>query len=163
MILDVLTGGPAELVVVVDTVADREVVVAAGFRDPAFIGQLAQADATIEPGELPSVRRIWSDYLAGDVHALERAEVRQSGSPVQQDVWDMLREIKPGEPLSYSEVAALIGRPRAARAVGSACGANHVAPFVPCHRVVAANGGLGGYGYGLAVKQWLLDHESRAC
>ena len=54
------------------------------------------------------------------------------------------------------------GRPLAARAVGSACGANHVAPFVPCHRVIAGNGSLGGYGYGLPIKRWLLDHEARS-
>ena len=61
--------------------------------------------------------------------------------------------------MSYSQLAQEIGKPKAARAVGSACGANRVAPFVPCHRVVAADGSLGGYGYGLAVKEWLLAHE----
>lgn len=157
MIMDVLPGGPVDLVVI----ADGDVVVAAGFADPAQVIRMAPHEAWVEPGELPRVREVWADYLAGDVLALERVAVRQHGTTVQQQVWDALREVQPGEPVSYSEMAQLIGRPRAARAVGSACGSNHVAPFVPCHRVVAAHGGLGGYGYGLAVKRWLLAHESQ--
>jgi methylated-DNA-[protein]-cysteine S-methyltransferase len=121
---------------------------------------MAPKGASIEPGELPEIRLIWRAYLAGDVMALDRVPVRQTGSPVQVAVWDALREVKPGQPVTYGEMALLIGRPRAARAVGSACATNRVAPFVPCHRVVAANGRPGGYGYGLPVKQWLLDHEA---
>jgi O-6-methylguanine DNA methyltransferase len=87
---------------------------------------------------------------------------RAIGSPVRAEVWDALRQVPPGHPISYGEMAEVIGRPRAARAVGSACGANHVAPFVPCHRVIAADGTLGGYGYGLPIKKWLLEHEATA-
>ena len=106
---------------------------------------------------VPNGRRTWRVICV----CLGPVPVRQAGSPVRVEVWDALRRIPPGEPISYGEMADVIGRPRAARAVGSACGANHVAPFVPCHRVIAADGGLGGYGYGLPIKQWLLDHESR--
>lgn len=156
MIIDVLTGGPDDLVVI----ADDGVVVAAGFGPVERIVSALAPGADPDPGELPQVRAAWDDYLDGDLTALDRVPVRQSGSPVRTDVWTALRRIPPGEPISYGEMADVIGRPRAARAVGSACGANHVAPFVPCHRVIAADGGLGGYGYGLPIKKWLLDHES---
>jgi O-6-methylguanine DNA methyltransferase len=72
-------------------------------------------------------------------------------------VWKGLREIPAGRTVSYGELAATIGT--AARALGSACGANLVAPVVPCHRVVRSDGSLGGYEYGLPIKQWLLQHE----
>ncbi len=158
MIIDILTGGPEDLVVI----ADDDAVVAAGFGPVERIAAMLPAGSDPEPGELPGVREAWAEYLDGDLAALERVVVRQSGSPVRVEVWDALRRIPAGEPISYGEMADVIGRPRAARAVGSACGANHVAPFVPCHRVIAADGGLGGYGYGLPVKKWLLDHEADA-
>jgi AraC family transcriptional regulator of adaptative response/methylated-DNA-[protein]-cysteine methyltransferase len=81
------------------------------------------------------------------------------GTAFQAKVWESLRRIPPGETRSYADVARDIGEPSAARAVGSACGANPVALVVPCHRVVRADGGLGGYRWGLAVKQELLDIE----
>lgn len=157
MIVDVLAGGPDDLVVV----ADDGVVLAAGFGPVERIVGMLPPGADPVPGELPEVREAWQDYLDGDLAALGRVDVRQSGSPVRVEVWEALCRVPAGEPISYGEMAEVIGRPRAARAVGSACGANHVAPFVPCHRVIAADGGLGGYGYGLPVKQWLLDHEAR--
>lgn len=85
-----------------------------------------------------------------------------SGTAFQRDVWDALREIPPGETVSYAEIARRIGRPKAVRAVGAACGANPVAPIVPCHRVLASDGSLGGYGFGLERKRALLDRERRA-
>lgn len=159
MIIDVLEGGPEQLVVVAEP--GTETVVAAGFGSAERIVSTLAPDVDPEAGSLPGVRAQWRAYLSGDLTALARVRVRQSGSPIREQVWDALRQIPPGEPISYGEVADIIGRPRAARAVGSACGANHVAPFVPCHRVVAADGSLGGYGYGLPIKQWLLDHESQ--
>jgi AraC family transcriptional regulator of adaptative response/methylated-DNA-[protein]-cysteine methyltransferase len=74
-------------------------------------------------------------------------------------VWEALRRIPAGETRSYGQVAAAIGAPRAARAVGAACGANPVAIVVPCHRVLASDGSLHGYAYGLARKRQLLDAE----
>lgn len=159
MIIDVLGGGPGPLVVVAD---DDGTVVASGFAEVDRVVALAPQAGGAEPGRLPDVRAAWDDYLAGDVTALDRVAVRQVGSPVRTEVWTALRGILAGEPVSYGELADVIGRPLAARAVGSACGANHVAPFVPCHRVIAGNGSLGGYGYGLPIKRWLLDHEARS-
>ncbi len=83
------------------------------------------------------------------------------GTTFQQRVWDELRRIPHGETRSYGELAALLGNPRASRAVGGANGANHVAVLIPCHRVIASDGSLGGYAYGLAIKAELLRREGR--
>jgi methylated-DNA-[protein]-cysteine S-methyltransferase len=85
--------------------------------------------------------------------------LRMAGTPFQRLVWDGLRAIPYGETLSYAELARRIGRPGASRAVGSANGRNPFAIVVPCHRVIAADGTLGGYGGGLDRKEWLLQHE----
>ncbi len=159
MYVDVIAGEPADLTVIAD---GDDMVVAAGFREPEQLAHHAGISDSLQPQELSDVRKAWADYLAGDLDALQRVPVRQQGSMVQEAVWQELGNIPAGQPVTYSEVAVLIGRPKAARAVGSACGANRVAPFVPCHRVVAADGSLGGYGYGLAVKSWLLRHEAPA-
>ena len=78
---------------------------------------------------------------------------------LQQDVWQALQNIPYGETLSYGTLAGQIGDRRKARAVGSANGRNPVTIIVPCHRVITANSGLGGYNGGLKVKAWLLAHE----
>ncbi len=81
------------------------------------------------------------------------------GTAFQQRVWQALRAIPPGETRSYGELAAALGKPGASRAVGGANGANHIAVLIPCHRVIAADGGLGGYAYGTAIKAELLARE----
>ncbi len=81
------------------------------------------------------------------------------GTAFQQRVWEELRRIPHGETRSYGQLAALLGNPKASRAVGGANGANHVAVLIPCHRVIAGDGTLGGYAYGLAIKAELLGRE----
>lgn len=81
------------------------------------------------------------------------------GTAFQQRVWERLLAIPPGSTVSYGEVALDIGRPGAARAVGGAVGSNPISIVVPCHRVIAADGSLGGYASGLDRKRWLLRHE----
>lgn len=81
------------------------------------------------------------------------------GTAFQEAVWQELRRIPPGQTRSYAEIAAAIGRPGAVRAAGSANGANNVAVLIPCHRVIRADGTLGGYAYGLAIKRELLERE----
>jgi AraC family transcriptional regulator of adaptative response/methylated-DNA-[protein]-cysteine methyltransferase len=83
------------------------------------------------------------------------------GTAFQQRVWEELRRIPHGETRSYGELAAALGSPKASRAVGGANGANHVAVLIPCHRVIASDGTLGGYAYGLAIKAELLRREGR--
>jgi|SRR5699024_1231215 len=86
--------------------------------------------------------------------------LQPQGTAFQQRVWQGLLQIPKGEVWSYGELAEFIGAPKvAARAVGSACGRNPIALFIPCHRVVRQNGGLGGFGWGLAMKRHLLNNE----
>jgi len=82
-----------------------------------------------------------------------------TGTPFQRKVWRALRAIPHGETRSYAWVARKIGRPRAARAVGAACGANPVPIVIPCHRVVRTDGSLGGFSAGLTWKRRLLRLE----
>ncbi len=81
------------------------------------------------------------------------------GTAFQQRCWNALREIPAGETRSYGEQAAMLGNPKASRAVGSANGANNIAVLIPCHRVVPASGGVGGYAYGPEIKAELLKRE----
>ena len=81
------------------------------------------------------------------------------GTPFQVDVWKVLQEIPFGATKSYQEVAVLIENPLACRAVGLANGKNPFALIIPCHRVVNANGLIGGYSSGIKRKKWLLQHE----
>lgn len=97
-------------------------------------------------------------YFSGETKTPSHALDLQ-GTPFQLMVWSALREIPPGKVTTYGEIADAIGKPRAARAVGQACGSNNVVLFVPCHRVVAAHGKLGGFGGGLSLKKALLLHE----
>jgi O-6-methylguanine DNA methyltransferase len=80
------------------------------------------------------------------------------GTEFQRAVWNELKKIPRGQTRTYGEIAAAMGRPKAVRAVGSACGANPLPLFIPCHRVVARNG-LGGFGSGLPWKKLLLELE----
>lgn len=112
------------------------------------------------PGDLSGVAGTLAAYFGGDLDALESIPVRfDRGTPFQRDVWAALRSIPRGTTISYAALADRVGRPGAFRAVGTANGRNPIALVVPCHRVVHAGGGLGGYAVGLDRKQWLLDHE----
>ena len=86
-----------------------------------------------------------------------------SGTKFQESVWGELLKIPSGETVSYAYVAQKIGKPKAARAVGGAVGANPIPIIIPCHRVMASNGAITGYsgGNGIKTKQKLLDHEAR--
>jgi len=99
-------------------------------------------------------------YYAGDLAAIERIEVRQHGTAMQETGWNALRAITPGRPLTYSEFAAELGSPSAVRAAASICARNAPALFVPCHRVLRADGSLGGFAWGLEVKESLLAREA---
>jgi len=116
----------------------------------------------IEPAHDPAGRSTALDaYFAGELGAIDALPVATRGTPFQRTVWQALRSIPCGGSLSYSALAAQIGRPAAVRAVGLANGANPVGVVVPCHRVVGARGALTGYGGGIERKRWLLAHEQR--
>ena len=98
-------------------------------------------------------------YFAGELRSFA-VPLRTDGTPFQQKVWGELRRIPYGQTISYAELASRVGNPLAARAVGSANGKNPICVVIPCHRVIAADGTLGGFGGGLWRKEWLLKHES---
>ncbi|MDO4239822.1 methylated-DNA--[protein]-cysteine S-methyltransferase [Micrococcus sp.] len=100
-------------------------------------------------------------YAAGDLAALDGLAVVQPGTAFRQAAWAALREVAPGAPVTYGALAERAGSARAVRAAGGACAANLAAVVVPCHRVVPASGGTGGYLYGTAAKAALLAHEAR--
>ena len=83
-----------------------------------------------------------------------------AGTAFQQQVWQALLRIPYGQRLTYGQLAEQLGKPGAARAVGNAVGANPIAVFIPCHRVVGQNGALGGYRWGVTRKQHLLALEA---
>jgi len=100
------------------------------------------------------------EYFAGERTDFD-LPLAPAGTAWQQRVWTALRGIPYGGTVSYVDIARRLGAPGASRAVGGANGANPIAIVIPCHRVIAAGGGLGGYSGGLATKRWLLAHERR--
>ncbi len=98
-------------------------------------------------------------YASGEVAAIDALAVRQAETPFRGDVWRALRGVRSGRAVTYTELAALAGRPSAVRAAASGCANNLVALVVPCHRIVRTDGGLGGYLFGVALKERLLRHE----
>jgi methylated-DNA-[protein]-cysteine S-methyltransferase len=99
-------------------------------------------------------------YFDGDLTALDAVPVEQRiGGQFIAHAWQVMREIKPGAPVTYSHVAELAGRPDAIRAAAAACARNAAALFIPCHRVRRIGGALGGYRWGLPIKRQLLDYE----
>ena len=106
------------------------------------------------------VHDVLAAYFDGDVGALDALHVETHGTPFQQEVWRQLRLIPVGSTISYGELARRIGRPNAQRAVGMANASNPIALIVPCHRVIRTGGAIGGYGFGIDCKRWLLAHEA---
>jgi AraC family transcriptional regulator of adaptative response/methylated-DNA-[protein]-cysteine methyltransferase len=120
--------------------------------------------AGIAPGRTAPIEQIeaeLADYFAGRSMTF-KTPVARTGSPFQNTVWDALLTIPPGETWGYAQLARVVGKPKAVRAAGTANGANQLAIVIPCHRVINANGELGGYAGGLPRKRWLLEHERRA-
>ena len=98
-------------------------------------------------------------YFAGELDALSDLPVAVRGTDFETAVWQALRRIPVGHTWSYAALALALGRPKAVRAVGRANGKNPVSLVLPCHRVIGADGRLGGYGGGLERKALLLRHE----
>lgn len=145
-------------------VASDDAVLASGWtEDPERLR--AMIGATLRPASLTARRelgpfsRAVADYVAGDVTAIDSIPVHVASTRFHERAWAELRLIPAGAPETYGQLAARCESPSAVRAAGTACGRNPAALFVPCHRVVRTGGGLGGFGYGLPVKRWLLDHE----
>jgi len=129
-------------------------------------GSARQADQTSRRG-VPTTILYWhratttalKNILAGREPKNTPPLDLSGGTTFQQNVWRALRKISRGKTRSYGEIARQIGKPKAVRAVGGACGANPIPIFVPCHRVLAANGKPGGFSGGLNWKRKLLAFE----
>jgi methylated-DNA-[protein]-cysteine S-methyltransferase len=142
-------GGPAEYGAVVGT----------SFLDLDDVLARIPSVRDVHPrSSVPIIADVLSRYADGDLDALDEVSVTQPGGPFQQRAWQAMRTIRAGSVDTYAGLARRAGNPRAVRAAGTVCSSNLVAPFVPCHRVLAVNG-LGGYGYGLEIKIRLLEHE----
>jgi methylated-DNA-[protein]-cysteine S-methyltransferase len=133
------------------TVADDGAVTRVGF---------GAGDVSDDPRFEPLVTQL-DEYFAG-ARTVFDLPLRQQGSPFEQRVWAELLAIAYGETASYGEIAARIGRPGMARAVGRANARNPIAIVCPCHRVIGGDGSLTGYGGGLDTKRALLELESGA-
>ena len=125
----------------------------------ALTGEFPNADRILHDDEaiLPALEAVL-DYLEGQSPHIDLPlDVRATA--FQRRVWQGLLAIPPGETRSYGDLAAELGAPGAARALGSACANNPVALVIPCHRVTRTDGGLGGYRWGVAAKKALLKRE----
>ncbi len=119
-----------------------------------------KVESLLAPGKMyaPLIEDL-TRYFQGETVAFRYPLDLRGATPFQQRVWEALLKIPRGETRSYQEVAAAVGRPLAARAVGQAVRANPLAIIIPCHRVIASNGSLGGYAGGLPWKRRLLTLE----
>ena len=130
--------------------------------EEALIQLEFDSESDIPEGNLPPLVSIKKELEAYFSKKLTRFKtpVRLHGTPFQVEVWEALQRIPYGQTCSYVDIAKKLGHPRAYRAVGNANGCNSLAIIIPCHRVISADGTLGGYGSGLHRKEWLLKLES---
>jgi AraC family transcriptional regulator of adaptative response/methylated-DNA-[protein]-cysteine methyltransferase len=121
----------------------------------------AKTDGTMLPGRnniLQSIETELQQYFNGKLREFQ-TPISLLGTPFQARVWEELRKIPYGTTISYAQLAGAIGQPKASRAVGGANGKNQLAIIVPCHRVISANGTIGGYSGGIERKPKLLERE----
>ncbi len=117
---------------------------------------------TPPPALLPMIeaaQKVLTKYFAGENPDFQALPLDLQGTGFQKRVWRELQRIPRGNTISYKELAQRAGAPKAFRAVGQANGKNPIPIIIPCHRVIAADGSLGGYSSGLDKKRWLLHHE----
>lgn len=112
----------------------------------------------------PGASRILERYqkhalIEKTIHLKKQLPCLLVGTPFQQQVWSALLKIPRGRVVTYQDLANTLNRPKAVRAIGNAVGANPISPLIPCHRVIASNGGFGGYYWGLEAKRALLQEE----
>lgn len=115
-------------------------------------------DWTRDDAALTDVTTQLREYFEGRRRAFD-LRLDPEGTAFQRSVWTALESIPYGETVSYLDIANRLGKPAAVRAVGAANGANPIPIVIPCHRVIGADGSLTGYGGGIDVKKWLLNHE----
>ena len=145
----------------IGVVADEDgIVIASWFGEPRDT-DIAHVDISSarKVRQIPGVTDAVRDWVDGDVDAILEVPVDQPGGEFQQAAWQAMRRVKGGTTVSYADLARMSGNPRAVRAAGTACALNHVAPFVPCHRIIHTDGTISAYGFGPDLKVLLLEHE----
>lgn len=156
---------PGPFTVIVTHHDGRDVVLASGWTDDVTellpVVHRSLRPTWLEHTDDLAVLETVAAFCDGDVTAIDAVPVRQRSGPFLEDAWEVLRTVPPGQPDTYTTFAQRCGRPAAVRAAAGACSRNAAALFVPCHRVLATGGKLGGFRWGTPVKHWLLDHEAR--
>lgn len=149
-------------------IADAEYVLASGWTDDdgaltALIHpQLRSRADSPQSDVLDRAQEAVTAYYNGDFGPAAAVPVLQKSGPYREHAWDVLREVQPGGPVTYAEYAQRTGNQSAVRAAAGACAKNAAALFVPCHRVIRTDGSLGGFRYGLEIKESLLRREASA-
>ena len=147
-------------------ITDENAVICSGWTDDVqalfgrlHLGPLSPTDLMAPPRLGQAIEAVEA-YYDGDAQLISQVACRQVAAPFHAQVRRVLAGVPYGSRVSYTKLAGLAGNDKAARAAASACAQNLTALFVPCHRVVRGDGSLGGFRYGLALKQRLLDRES---
>jgi methylated-DNA-[protein]-cysteine S-methyltransferase len=123
--------------------------------------QFVENEIRQDPSELTEWAKIeLSAYFEGKLSTFT-FPMQQDGSPFQKGVWQELQQIKPGQPISYTDLAKRLQNPLAIRAIAATNGKNKLLIAIPCHRVIGSKGGLVGYAGELWRKEWLLKHETK--
>lgn len=137
-------------------------VVASGFTEDlgALLDHVPSIEGAEMVSEIPGITDRVEAYLKGDLEALNDIPVDPPGSERKRGAWAAMRETPPG-PMSYKQLADRMPPPASARSAARACATNPVALIVPCHRFIGSDGKMHGFGWGIPIKEWLLDHEER--
>jgi methylated-DNA-[protein]-cysteine S-methyltransferase len=125
----------------------------------SFIKKPELAHAGCTEGMNKALAKEMDDYFAGTLTEFRQKIKFISGTPFEQKIWLELRKIPAGQTRSYKWMAGRAGNAKASRAAGQALGKNPIPLILPCHRIIASDGTLGGFSSGLKVKEWLLKHE----
>jgi len=141
------------------TLGDSEKALVAGLTREFPTAAVERVDAGRDEWLAAMISRVGAEIGAGAPHSAMDVPVDIRASAFQWRVWQALQRIPRGQTRSYTQIAQAIGAPRAVRAVASACARNRLAVIVPCHRVVRADGSLGGYRWGIERKRALLERE----
>ena len=143
-------------------VASQGKVVTAGFTGDvdALLEYAPGIEGAEMVSEIPGITDRIEAYLEGELDALNDIPVEAAGSERKLGAWAAMRSTPPG-PMSYKKLAERMPPPASARSAARACATNPVALIVPCHRFIGSDGKMHGFGWGIPVKEWLLEHEAR--
>jgi methylated-DNA-[protein]-cysteine S-methyltransferase len=130
-----------------------------GLTQLRFVDAAGKSDAPY--AYLSDAEKQLAEYFAGKRRNFTDLPLAIVGTAFHQDVWDQVSRVPYGSTLTYGQVASLLHKDGAARAVGGAVGSNRLAIIIPCHRILPSDGGIGGFAWGAERKKWLLELEKR--